>query len=54
MPVDLYVGGIEHATMHLIYARFFYKVLRDLGLAYGAEPFQKLICQGMVLKDGSR
>src|SRR5664279_1251776 len=54
MPVDLYVGGIEHATMHLIYARYFYKVLRDLGLASGAEPFQKLICQGMVLKDGSK
>ena len=54
MPVDLYVGGIEHATMHLIYARYFYKVLRDLGLASGPEPFQKLICQGMVLKDGSK
>jgi len=54
MPVDLYVGGIEHATMHLIYARFFYKVLRDLGLCSGPEPFQKLICQGMVLKDGSK
>ncbi|MBK8789668.1 MAG: leucine--tRNA ligase [Holophagaceae bacterium] len=53
MPVDLYVGGIEHATMHLIYARFFYKVLRDLGLASGPEP-SKLICQGMVLKDGSK
>ena len=53
-PVDLYVGGIEHATMHLIYARYFYKVLRDLGLASGPEPFQKLICQGMVLKDGSK
>jgi len=52
--VDLYVGGIEHATMHLIYARYFYKVLRDLGLASGPEPFQKLICQGMVLKDGSK
>jgi leucyl-tRNA synthetase len=54
MPVDLYVGGIEHATMHLIYARYFYKVLRDLGLVSGAEPFKKLICQGMVLKDGSK
>ena len=53
-PVDLYVGGIEHATMHLIYARYFYKVLRDLGLTSGPEPFQKLICQGMVLKDGSK
>jgi leucyl-tRNA synthetase len=51
-PVDLYVGGIEHATMHLIYARYFYKVMRDLGLVGGDEPFKKLICQGMVLKDG--
>ena len=50
MPVDLYIGGIEHATMHLIYARYFFKVLRDLGLASGDEPFKKLICQGMVLK----
>ena len=54
MPVDLYVGGIEHATMHLIYARYFFKVLRDLGMASGDEPFTKLICQGMVLKDGSK
>lgn len=52
MPVDLYIGGIEHATMHLIYARYFYKVMRDLGLTSGDEPFKKLICQGMVLKDG--
>jgi leucyl-tRNA synthetase len=51
-PVDLYIGGIEHATMHLIYARYFYKIMRDLGLASGDEPFKKLICQGMVLKDG--
>jgi leucyl-tRNA synthetase len=51
-PVDLYVGGIEHATMHLIYARYFYKVMRDLGMVSGDEPFKKLICQGMVLKDG--
>jgi len=51
-PVDLYIGGIEHATMHLIYARYFHKVLRDLGLTSGDEPFTKLICQGMVLKDG--
>jgi leucyl-tRNA synthetase len=53
-PVDLYVGGIEHATMHLIYARYFHKVLRDLGFAGNDEPFAKLICQGMVLKDGSK
>ncbi|HET8900744.1 MAG TPA: class I tRNA ligase family protein, partial [Holophagaceae bacterium] len=54
MPVDLYIGGIEHATMHLIYARYFYKVLRDLGMVSGDEPFTKLICQGMVLKDGAK
>ena len=54
LPVDLYIGGIEHATMHLIYARYFYKVMRDLGLCAGDEPFKKLICQGMVLKDGSK
>ncbi|HZU52366.1 MAG TPA: class I tRNA ligase family protein, partial [Holophagaceae bacterium] len=54
MPVDLYIGGIEHATMHLIYARYFFKVLRDLGMVSGSEPFTKLICQGMVLKDGSK
>ena len=51
-PVDLYIGGVEHATMHLIYARYFHKVLRDLGMAHADEPFQRLICQGMVLKDG--
>ena len=51
-PVDLYIGGIEHATMHLIYARYFFKIMRDLGLTSGDEPFKKLICQGMVLKDG--
>ena len=51
-PVDLYVGGIEHATMHLIYARYFFKVMRDLGMVSSGEPFKKLICQGMVLKDG--
>ncbi len=51
-PVDLYIGGVEHATMHLIYARYFQKVLRDLGMAHTDEPFQRLICQGMVLKDG--
>ena len=52
LPVDLYIGGIEHATMHLIYARYFFKIMRDLGLTRGDEPFKKLICQGMVLKDG--
>jgi leucyl-tRNA synthetase len=54
MPVDLYIGGIEHATMHLVYARYFHKVLRDLGMVGCDEPFKKLICQGMVLKDGSK
>ncbi len=54
MPVDQYIGGIEHATMHLIYARFFTKVLRDMGLLKISEPFKKLLCQGMVLKDGAK
>ncbi|MBI5575254.1 MAG: leucine--tRNA ligase [Deltaproteobacteria bacterium] len=48
MPVDQYVGGAEHACMHLIYARFFHKYLRDKGLAFGNEPFRKLLSQGMV------
>jgi len=48
MPVDQYVGGIEHACMHLIYARFFHKYLRDKGLAAGNEPFRRLLSQGMV------
>ncbi|MGE5190801.1 MAG: leucine--tRNA ligase [Gemmatimonadota bacterium] len=48
MPVDQYIGGVEHACMHLIYARFFHKVLRDKGLAPGNEPFRRLLSQGMV------
>ena len=48
MPVDQYVGGVEHACMHLIYARFFHKYLRDRGLAFGNEPFRRLLSQGMV------
>ena len=52
MPVDQYIGGIEHAIMHLLYARFFTKALRDLGLNKINEPFTRLLCQGMVLKDG--
>ncbi len=48
MPVDQYIGGVEHACMHLIYARFFHKVLRDRGLAPGNEPFRRLLSQGMV------
>ncbi len=51
-PIDLYVGGITHAILHLMYARFFGMVLRDLGLAARGEPVERLLCQGMVLKDG--
>jgi leucyl-tRNA synthetase len=53
MPVDLYIGGVEHAILHLIYARFFTKVLRDLGLTSVDEPFPHYLAQGMVTKDGS-
>jgi len=53
MPVDLYIGGVEHAILHLIYARFFCKVLRDLGLTKEDEPFPHLLAQGMVTKDGA-
>jgi leucyl-tRNA synthetase len=52
-PIDLYVGGITHATMHLIYCRFLAKVLRDLGLVREGEPVRHLLCQGMVLKGGT-
>ncbi len=54
LPVDLYIGGVEHAILHLIYARFFCKFFRDFGLTIMDEPFPRLLAQGMVTKDGAK
>lgn len=54
LPVDQYIGGIEHAILHLLYARFITKVMRDMGLVSFSEPFRSLLCQGMVIKDGKK
>jgi leucyl-tRNA synthetase len=54
MPVDQYIGGIEHAILHLLYSRFFTKVIHDLGLINFDEPFTNLLCQGMITKDGAK
>jgi len=53
-PIDQYIGGVEHAILHLIYSRFFTKVMRDLGLVQNSEPVKRLFTQGMVIKDGAK
>jgi len=54
MPVDLYVGGSEHAVLHLLYARFWHKVLYDIGVVSTPEPFMKLVHQGIILGEDNR
>ena len=54
MPVDQYTGGVEHAILHLMYARFFTKVLADAGMVGVQEPFERLFTQGMITKDGAK
>ncbi|MGH9603586.1 MAG: class I tRNA ligase family protein, partial [Terriglobales bacterium] len=53
-PIDQYIGGVEHAILHLIYSRFWTKVMRDLGLVHNSEPVERLFTQGMVIKDGAK